>query len=207
MKIIEDLKAQVSNLTSEKKLVEHLLKSSLMQKEPAKENVKEDKKLSNGILNTLESSNLAVTSCKYSHSKERVKTANYSKKSLVTESFNDENDYSSHYQQPTNTSFVSMSLKLDKELMSLKEVKQPQQQQQLVNSSLNFGKIIRVNEPMNAVALTDIAVTVEGAEEGDEPFPKKVFHPRINEKSLKERIDMSQFKLDLTRISKNRKAD
>jgi len=202
MKIIEDLKAQVTNLSSEKKLVEHLLKSSIMQKESTKENIKDDRKLSNGILNTLESSSLAVNTCKYSNSKDRVKTANYTKKPLATEVFNDENDYASHsHYQTLNSSFATISLKLDKESTSLKESKQ--QLQQLVNSSLNFGKIIRVNEGNN----TNHNETTGRTEDGDEPFPKKVFHPRTNDKSLKERIDLSQFRLDLTRISKSRKAE
>jgi len=187
LKIIDDLKAQNSNLGSEKKLVEHLLKNALQQKE----NGKEDKKLSNEILNTLESSNLAITSCKYSNTKERAKTVTNAKKPTPAANFNDENDYGYHSQyQALHSSFVSMQGKPKKESENLKQV----------NTSLTVAKSNEINEEhiMKAVVQT---------EEGDEPFPKKVFHPRLNEKSLKERIDMSQFKLDLTRISKSRKVE
>lgn len=213
LKIIEDLKTQVSTLTSEKKLIEHLLKNALTQKEAtptatagiSKDNIKDERKISTGILTTLESSSLAINSCKYSNIKERVKTTPYSKKTAVTETYNDENDYATHaHYQTMNSSFGTMPLKFDKEAVSLKEVKQPQQQQS--NSSVNFENLKQfLNERINTQADEQPSEIMD--DDGDEAFPNKVFHPKLNQKSLKERINMSQFKLDLTRISKSRKAE
>jgi len=195
LKIIEDLKAQVANLCTEKKLVEQLLKNSLVQRESSKEMTKEDRRLSTGILSTLENSSLAIGTCKYSNSKDKVKNNTFIKKTLM-DTTNNENDYAAHGQyQPINSSLAAMSVKLEKDLENLKEIKQQ------VTSSINFEKIHRGPE---SNIMTE---PVETAEEGDEAFPSKVFHPRLNERSLKERIDLSQFKLDLTRISKNRRVE
>jgi len=192
LKIIEDLKAHVKNLSSEKKLVEHLLKNALTQHDMAKENNKNTSG-SSGAHKVLENSNLAINSCKYANMGAKMKTDTYTKKSNVSTTYNDENDYSSYTQAPTaNSSFAGNSFKLSKDNEGSKEGKQ-------VNSSVTVDKMekfLQQDSTYSSVQLT---------EDGDEPFPNKVFHPQPNEKSLKERIDMNQFKLDLSIISKNRK--
>ena len=210
--MIEDLKAQVSTLQTEKKVVEHLLKNSLLQNEMSKENTRVDKKLNSSslsnnqskVLNTVESTSYGInSSSKNLNVGARVKTDSFAKKATETENLNDENDFSTHARQPPQSqSFVGVpNLPLRNEKATdgfLKEVRDN-------HANMNMGKM--TNLFTTTTDANPTLETVEGQDDADEGYPLKVVQPRLGAKSLKERIDMSQFKLDLTRISKNRKAD
>jgi len=215
LKMIEDLKAQVSTLTTEKKVVEHLLKNSLLQNEMSKdkENTRIDKRLNSSsmsisnnqakVLNTMESTSYGVNSSKNLNIGARVKTDSFVKKAAENENLNDENDFSTHARQPPQSqSFVGVpNLPMRNEKVTdgyLKEVRDN-------HTNMTMGKM--TNLFTTTTDANPTLETVECHDEGDEGYPLKVVQPRLGAKSLKERIDMSQFKLDLTRISKGRKAD
>ena len=216
--MIEELKTQVSTLSSEKKVVEHLLKNSLLQNEMSKENTRVDKKLNNSsssishnnnnqnkdssnihtkVLNTLNTVE-SISSSKNLNVGARVKTDSFIKKVSETENLNDENDFSTHARQPPqNQSFVGMP-------------NLPMRNEKATDGFLKEVKDNHTNMTMGKWTTTDANQTMETVEvhdDADEGYPCKVVQPRLVSKSLKERIDMSQFKLDLTRISKSRKAD
>jgi hypothetical protein len=193
IKMIEDLKSQVTSINSEKKLTEHLLKNALTQHDTNKS----DKSQSSSATHKgLDPSILTTTSGKYSaNAGGRPKADAFARKSSAIKIYNDENDYASYSQgQSVNSSFIANSVKVSKDLDTsyVKENKPVGS----VQTSGNVGRILQEGSTNSAVELPT---------EGDEAFPSKVFPPQLNQKSLKERIDMSQFKLDLSIISKNRK--
>ena len=191
MKVIEDLKSQVTNANADKKLAENLLKSALLQNEMSKEN-KIEKKPSTAILHSMENGRVNNGSNKQINIGVRVKTDNYLKKKIETETYEDETDYPSHApSQPLNTSFLGLTSKvsLDEKSKDARDI----------NMSMNFEKLSKM---MDGNTITTLVT-----EESDEPFPNKVSPPKLNNKSLKERMDMNQFRLDLTRLSKNRKVE
>lgn len=189
------MKAQISNISSEKKLVEHLLKNALTQHDQNKS----DKPPSSGSNKVFDLAAYATSSTKYStNAGGRPKPDAFAKKTSAIKIYNDENDYASYSQSQTaNSSFVANSVKTNKDYETLKEVKPTSS----VLANLANGNMNRVLQEGNAnnAAVENIPT------ESEEAFPTKVFHPQTNEKSLKERIDMSKFKLDLSVISKNRK--
>lgn len=194
IKMIEDLKSQITSISSEKKLTEHLLKNALTQHDTNKSD--KTPSTSSGTHKGLDPSILAATSGKYStNAGGRPKADPFARKTSAIKIYNDENEYASYSQcQSVNSSFVMNSVKTSKDLDTtmMKENKQSGS----VLASGNMGRILQEGSMNSAVELPT---------EGDEAFPNKVFHPQLNQKSLKERMDMSQFKLDLSVISKNRK--
>jgi len=193
LKMIEDLKGQVASLSAEKKLVEHLLKNSLLQNDSSKENnIKLDKRYSVATTASMDNPKLLGISNKNLDVATRVKTDNYVKKTLDTEG-NDENDYPTYAQfKALNTSVNATAAKGSvKEDRVLKEAKE-------ASLSINFAKI---NMFLNEGSVSELH------EDCEEAYPNKVVPPKLNTQSLKERMDMTQFRLDLTRISKNRKVD
>jgi len=186
LKTIEELKTQVTNITSEKKVVEHLLKNALMQNENAKENYKT-------TIKKPDVPSLNISNSKYFNTDGRAKTDMFTKKTIETENCNDENDYTSHTKNQTlNTSFAAPSYsKSDKTEGILKETKE--------NSiSSSFAKASKLLNGGNSemIDMPDLLA------DHDEAFPDKVAPPQLIAKSLKERIDMNKFKLDFSRIGK-----
>jgi len=199
VRVIDELKAQVNTLNSEKKLAESLLKNALLQNDMSKENLKGDKKIQSKIYSITESASVGLTSSKSMNFGAKMKVDSLKadsliKKSSEIENVNDENDFSAHARQPPqNQSFVGMPSKYDKTEVLLKNAKE---------RSMNLGKINKLlNGGENLVDMLDLSSEIE------ETFPDKVVPPRLKDKSLKERIDMSQFKLDFTRIGKPRKVE
>jgi len=171
LKTIEELKGQVSNITAEKKLVEHLLKNALAQNENAKENSKSE-------IKKPDIPSLNISSSKYFNPVGRVKTDNYVKKTMETENCNDENDYTAHTKYQTlNTSFAAPSYsQSDKTEGVLKETKDNS-----VGVSSSFAKVNKlVNGEGGEIEVPDFLG------DADEAFPDKVAPPQLNTKSLKE---------------------
>ncbi len=194
--MIEELKAQVSTLTSEKKMAEHSLKNALLQKDMKENQKKPEKKLETKTSQQTESSYLSLPLKSLNIGSkigiENVKNDLSLKKHNEIENINDENDYSAHARQPPqNQTFVGMPNKYEKS--SEKHLKQ---------RSINLGQINKLlNEGGDVMEMFELSSEIE------EAFPDKVAPPRLKDKSLKERIDMNQFKLDFTRIGKPRKIE
>ena len=168
-----------------------MLKNALTQHDQNKS----DKPPSSGSHQIFDLAAYATSSSKYSTTAGgRPKPDAFAKKTSAIKIYNDENDCASYSQSQTaNSSFVANSVKTNKDYETLKEVKQ-------VSSMMNNANMNRILQEGNVNNATEHIPT-----ESEEAFPTKVFHPQPNEKSLKERIDMSKFKLDLSVISKNRK--
>ena len=121
-----------------------MLKNALQQHDVNRDNLKIEKHYSNHTLNGLETS-FGGNSSKYSNVgrvNPRLKTDNYVKKTLDTESYNDENDYAMHAQYPPqNLAFNGMPNKSDKSELTLKESKEASFTAEIMNLNkfLNEG--------------------------------------------------------------------
>jgi len=202
LRIIDDLKAQVNTLNSEKKLAESLLKNALLQNDAIKENVKAPQKIQAKVHHITETASFGLSNSKSMNFGTKMKTdslktdsvSSVMKKSMDFENVNDENDISAHARQPPqNQSFLGMPSKYERPEGMLKNVKE---------TSINLGKINRLlHDGENMMDMLELSSEIE------ETFPDKVAPPKLKDKSLKERIDMTQFKLDFTRIGKPRKVE
>jgi len=202
VRIIDDLKAQVNTLNSEKKLAESLLKNALLQNDAIKENVKAPQKIQAKVHHITETASFGLSNSKSMNFGTKMKTdslktdsvSSVMKKSMDFENVNDENDISAHARQPPqNQSFLGMPSKYERPEGMLKNVKE---------TSINLGKINRLlHDGENMMDMLELSSEIE------ETFPDKVAPPKLKDKSLKERIDMTQFKLDFTRIGKPRKVE
>jgi hypothetical protein len=187
VKIIEELNKKISNITAEKKLVEDLLKNALLQNEISKKKEREREKqqqprhvLASLDLNVLKNSNRTSSG----HQSFVLKASNERESTNATQT-SQRNSVGS----PT----VAISLVPDKD----------EEMQRADTSFLNTPQAqAKFLQQINNVA--DVEEIPEADEESERFLSNRVRPPQPTI-SLKDKFDMSQLKLDLTQVLKNRK--